>query len=102
MLYNRETIYSAHSFVWKSPSRSKLILLQTLFCGVAAASSFCYHLLDSPVVLLLMPGMIAAIALSGNVHAFPIWVAACGNFVFYFFLLWLATVVWKKVWAKIL
>jgi hypothetical protein len=44
--------------------------------------------------------MIAAIALSGNVHAFPIWVAACGSFLFYFFLLWLATAVWKKVRTK--
>ena len=76
--------------------RSTLILLQTLLGAVAAASTFSNHLLDSPVVLLLMPGMVAAIALSGNVHAFPIWVAACGNFLFYFFLLWLVPAVWKK------
>jgi hypothetical protein len=62
--------------------RSQLILLQTLFGVVAAASTFSDDTLDSPVVLLLTPGVVAAIALSGNVHAFPIWVAACENFLF--------------------
>jgi hypothetical protein len=81
--------------------RSKLVLLQTLFGVVAAASTFSNHLLDSPVVLLLMPGMVVAIALSGNVRAFPIWVAACGNYLFYFLLLWLATAAWNKVRMKV-
>jgi hypothetical protein len=97
----RQARSSRNGLDWKSPLR-KLILLRALFGVVAAASTFSTHLLDSPVVLLLMPGMIAAIALSGNVHAFPMWVAACGNFLFYFFLVWLATAVWKKFRTKVL
>jgi hypothetical protein len=35
---------------------------------------------------LLFPGILGAIAVSGNVHAFHLWVAAIWNFLFYFLL----------------
>lgn len=37
----------------------------------------------------LMPGLTCAFAFSGNAHAFHLWIAALGNFVFYFALCWM-------------
>jgi hypothetical protein len=39
---------------------------------------------------LLMPGIVVAAAVAGNIHAWSLWLAAVGNFVFYFGLTWLA------------
>jgi hypothetical protein len=41
---------------------------------------------------LLMPGLTCAFAYAtrGSVHAFHLWIAALGNFVFYFALCWIA------------
>jgi|GEM_PF-4566780 len=36
------------------------------------------------LILCMFPGMIVAMILSGNVHAFSLWVAAIANIVFYF------------------
>ena len=36
----------------------------------------------------LIPGMIGSMAVSGNVHAFHLWVAALFNFVIYFLVCW--------------
>lgn len=36
------------------------------------------------VFAFLMPGLTCAFAVSGNAHAFHLWIAALGNFVFYF------------------
>ena len=53
--------------------------------GIAAAMSMgIEHLVTSPIVFTLMPGLIGSMALSGNVHAFPLWISACFNFLFYF------------------
>jgi tellurite resistance protein TehA-like permease len=38
----------------------------------------------------LMPGLTCAFAFSGNAHAFHLWIAALGNFVFYFASCWIA------------
>jgi hypothetical protein len=37
---------------------------------------------------LLFPGILGAIALSGNAHAFHLWIASIWNFIFYFLLCW--------------
>ena len=47
-------------------------------------------------VFLLLPGLIGSMAISGNVHAFPLWVAAIINILFYFGLVWILGVVWTK------
>jgi hypothetical protein len=44
----------------------------------------------------LLPGFVLGIVTSGNVHAFSSWVAALGNFVFYFGVTYLASVLWEK------
>jgi hypothetical protein len=81
--------------------RRYFIVLGVLLGLVAAASTFeLEHLASSPAVILLMPGMLVAIVAAGNVHAWPVWIAALGNFVFYFLLIWLAAAIWAKVGAK--
>ena len=40
------------------------------------------------VIILVMPGLLAAIILSGNVHLFEMWPAALVNFLFYFVLIY--------------
>jgi hypothetical protein len=67
---------------------------------VAAASTFDSHLLDSPIVILLMPGLLTATVVSGNIHAWQVWIAASGNFLFYFFLTWLVDAIWIRVRTK--
>jgi hypothetical protein len=37
---------------------------------------------------LLLPGVLGAIALSGNAHIFHLWIASIWNFIFYFLLCW--------------
>ena len=44
------------------------------------------------LIVLLFPGMFASMALSGNVHAFPLWLAAVANSLFYF---GLTLLIWK-------
>jgi|SRR5580658_2958877 ABC-type transport system involved in multi-copper enzyme maturation permease subunit len=39
-------------------------------------------------MVLLFPGILGSIAVSGNAHAFHLWVAAVCNFVLYFLLCW--------------
>jgi hypothetical protein len=41
------------------------------------------------LVILLLPGMIGAMVLSGNVHAFILWVAAAINGVIYYGVGWI-------------
>jgi putative effector of murein hydrolase LrgA (UPF0299 family) len=43
------------------------------------------------LVILLLPGMIGAMVLSGNVHAFILWVAAAINGVIYFGIGWMSS-----------
>jgi len=38
------------------------------------------------LVFFTIPGMIGSMAVSGNVHVFPLSIAACFNFAFYFLL----------------
>jgi hypothetical protein len=40
------------------------------------------------LIVFCIPGMIGSMAVSNNVHAFHLWVAAIFNFVFYFALTW--------------
>lgn len=45
---------------------------------------------QAAVFAFLMPGLTCAFAFSGNAHAFHLWIAALGNFVFYFAFCWIA------------
>ena len=40
------------------------------------------------MVTFCFPGMLGAMVVSNNVHAFHLWVAAVFNFIFYFILTW--------------
>jgi hypothetical protein len=53
------------------------------------------------VIFCLIPGMLVAIILTGNVHAWPTWMAALGNFLFYFLVTHLVTVLWAKLRIKL-
>ena len=47
--------------------------------------------IQGAALVLLFPGMLGSMAVSGNVHAFHLWVAAVCNFVLYFLLCWAIT-----------
>jgi len=50
-------------------------------------------------VCFLFPGLIISIAAAGNVHAFPLWLAATGNFIFYFVLIRIGIYLYRKLRA---
>jgi hypothetical protein len=81
--------------------KNYLTAVQLLLGLIAAACTFeLDHLADSPLFFGLMPGMVVAMAVTRNVHAWPEWLAALSNFSFYFFLTWLVAAIWKKVRRK--
>jgi len=51
---------------------------------VFAALTLWLEKLPERCVALLIPGLIVSMALSGNVHAFPLWLAAIANGFLYF------------------
>jgi hypothetical protein len=51
-------------------------------------------------VLFLTPGMLAAAIVTGNIHAWPVWIAALGNFVFHFLLTWPVATIFVKLKRK--
>jgi hypothetical protein len=80
---------------------NKRLLFASVLAGVFACATFSLQWLatisDNPaigavqklLVVLLFPGMIGAMALSGNVHAWYLWAAAAINAMIYFSLAWL-------------
>jgi hypothetical protein len=65
--------------------------LSTLSSNSAAAS------LQQLMMVLLLPGEVCAIAASGNIHAWHLWTAAAGNFIFYFAVTWLVSKLWRAL-----
>jgi hypothetical protein len=51
---------------------------------------------QTTLVILLFPGLIAAMGISGNVHVFPLWVAAAINAVVYYGVGWIFYVLVAK------
>lgn len=45
----------------------------------------------------LFPGVLISFAFSGNVHAWPLWLAALGNFVFYLAVIHIGVLVYHKI-----
>jgi ABC-type uncharacterized transport system fused permease/ATPase subunit len=79
--------------------RKKLLIAALLACIPAAltlelesmpvlSSNVFAGAIEQYGVTLLFPGMLGAMAISGNAHAFHLWVAAIWNFVFYFLICW--------------
>ena len=74
------------------------VVLGCLLGGLTLALPKLSSISDNPVVgtvqrftvALLLPGIFGAGAASGNVHAWPIWVAAGLNAVLYFVVGWVA------------
>jgi hypothetical protein len=66
-------------------------------CGMAAATLGVERLYPEWVVFLLIPGFFLSIAVSGNVHAFPLSLAALGNFLFWLVLCWLVAALITKL-----
>jgi len=56
--------------------------------------------LGEAVTILLLPGMFAAVMVSGNIHIASTWIVALGNFVFYFGVVYLVLVNREKRKAK--
>jgi Ca2+/Na+ antiporter len=52
-------------------------------------------MLQKVAYFMLLPGLLIAIATSGNVHAFYLWVAAIGNFFFYAVIVWFFWSRWR-------
>jgi hypothetical protein len=81
----------------------QLTLLIALFVGACAAALSVLMIHDEerfgPAIVLLFPGFILAMAVSGNVHAFSISAVAMGNFGFYFAITCVVQIV-RKRWAS--
>jgi len=43
-----------------------------------------FEYLGEVIMILLLPGMFAAVMVSGNIHLGSTWIVVLGNFVFYF------------------
>ncbi len=52
-------------------------------------------------IMLLFPGMFGSMAVSGNAHAFHLWVAAIWNFVFYFLVCLALVALIGRIWRRL-
>ncbi len=77
--------------------RTNLIVALVVASSAAALTIALEHHDVGFAVSLLVPGLIASMAIAGNVHAFPLGVAAIVNFVFYFLLCWTAGALIRKL-----
>ena len=83
-----------HTQIWP-PNRRYIIALI-----IASAFGLSTFFLDDVegwlgfLIVLLLPGMFVSMALCGNMHAFPLWLAALANTLFYF---GLTLMVWKII-----
>ncbi len=59
-----------------------------------------FEYIGEVIMILLLPGMVTGVMVSGNIHVTSVWVAALGNFVFYFGVVYLVLVSWEKRKAK--
>ena len=53
-----------------------------------------------PAAILALPGSLAAIVASGNIHAFSPWIVVVGNFIFYFALVCLIWSIWGRLHTR--
>ena len=86
--------------MWRFAYRKRFLAGVLVGC-VAAALTFDINILSrlSSIELfdmiqffgrvLVVPGVLLSIALSGNVHAFPLWIAAAGNLLFWIAACWM-------------
>jgi hypothetical protein len=84
-----------------APKKSMLIAL-CFGCVFAGLTLGLDHLetLSSTLVSFLFPGILCAMALSGNAHAFHLWVAALANFALYFALPWPVIGLGRKILSR--
>src|SRR5579863_10718306 len=61
--------------------------------------SGCPEAIALPLTIVLAPGLIGGMALSGNVHAFSLWGSAAVNFVVYFGLTWCVSFILSR-WRR--
>lgn len=61
-----------------------LTMLMTSSLPYNLPSRIGFEFLGFVITILLFPGMLISIVTSGNIHIFSLWVAALGNFAFYF------------------
>jgi hypothetical protein len=82
-------------------SRNQRIAVASLLAGTSAVGTLCFPNLSilsgnafvaglqMTSCFLLFPGVIGAVAVSGNVHVYSFWVAAPINALIYFGLVWI-------------
>jgi hypothetical protein len=71
------------------------LLLGSVFGGLSVVMVKAPDLIGS-VAILLLPGAVVAIIVSGNVHVFSTWALSLGNGLFYFGISYLLFALWKK------
>ena len=92
--------------------RKSLLIAALLACipaaftlGLESDSGLLPNHLESPIgqagTALLFPGILGAIALSGNVHALHLWIATIWNFIFYFLLCWAIAALIGKAFRRL-
>ena len=81
-------------------SKNRRMVVATVFAGTSAVGTLCFPslailsgnvfvaALQMTAASLLVPGLVGAAAVSGNVHVFSFWVAAAVNALIYFGLGW--------------
>ena len=57
--------------------------------------------IQGATIAFLFPGMLASVAVSANVHAFHLWVAAVCNYVIYFLLFWAMAALTEKLYRRL-
>jgi hypothetical protein len=84
----------------QAPSQRRRTAIAAVLSGASATGTVCFATLSflsgnsiiaglqAAVTYLLFPGVIVAIAVSGNAHGFSLWVAALINAAVYFGLGW--------------
>lgn len=94
--------------MWRFAHRKRILVGIVVGC-LAAALTFDVHILSklSSIELfdmvqfcgrvLVVPGVLLSIAITGNTHAFPLWIAALGNFAFWVAVCWLLGALFAKL-----
>src|SRR5689334_380100 len=54
---------------------------------------------DAGIIIsgVVFPGVLGAIAIDGNAHAFSLWIAAGINFIFYFIFVWTICTISRRI-----
>ncbi len=80
----------------KNKTKLFLALAVAFGSGVLSVLSIRFPETIGAATILLFPGFVLGMAVSGNVHDFRTWVVVLGNFAFYFGIVYLVWESWER------